>query len=345
MAWQPEARRQGLFTRSVAHIERVASRGPKESRQGLLMRSVAHVAGMTSRVPRRASPPTALSLLARGGLTVAALAFLAARVRARRVQVRRVEVQGHTAHCHVAGEGPDLVLLASPLVRARTYWPLLWRLARHFRVTVVELPGSGRASPVKRPWTVPEYAAWTAELVPRLSPARPWLMGHSDSGAMALLVGAWCPERVRGLVLADSVGARRKRSVPRVVAARLLDGLLEPGLDLRAGWHLLSNVLKHPRSFFHRVRESSRVDVLGFAPWVAVPTLVAWGRHDHTMPPACAKRLAGRLRHAKLHIGPGSHDAPITRPRAFTRALLDFTRSSVERASSASRVSAGPSPT
>ncbi|NMO21675.1 alpha/beta hydrolase [Pyxidicoccus fallax] len=256
----------------------------------------------------------------------ATLAFLVARMRSRRVRVHRVEVAGATAHCHVAGEGPDLVLLASPLVRARTYRPLLWRLARHFRVTVVELPGSGRASPVRRPWAVPEYAAWTAELVPRLAPTRPWLLGHSDSGAIALLVAAWCPERVRGLVLADTVGARRKRSVPRVVLARFLDGLLEPGLDVRAGWHLLSNVLKHTRSFFHRVRESSRVDVLTFASWVSVPTLVAWGRHDHAMPPDCARRLASRLPRAKLYLGPGSHDALITRPRSFARAVLDFTR-------------------
>jgi pimeloyl-ACP methyl ester carboxylesterase len=261
-------------------------------------------------------------------LAGAAMAFVAARVRARRLQVRRVEVAGHTAHCHVVGEGEDFVLLASPLVRARTYWPLMWKLARHFRVTVVELPGSGRASPLARPWTVPEYAAWVADLMPRLVPTRPWLMGHSDSGAFALLVAAWCPDRVRGLVLADAVGARRRRSVPRVVSARLLDGLLEPLLDVRAGWHLLSNVLKHPRSFFHRVRESSWVDVLGFAPWVSVPALVAWGRHDHTMPPECARRLASRLPRATLHIGAGSHDAPITRPRAFTRTVLDFTRAS-----------------
>jgi pimeloyl-ACP methyl ester carboxylesterase len=254
----------------------------------------------------------------------AALALLAARLRrGRRVRVQRVEVDGYTAHCHVAGEGEDLVLLASPLVRARTYRPLLWRLARDFRVTVVELPGSGRASEVPRPWTVPEYAAWTAELLPRLA-ARPWLVGHSDSGAIALLVAAWCPARVRGLVLAGSVGARRKRSVPRVVTARLFDGLLEPGLDVRAGWHFLSNVLKHPRNLFHRVRESSLVDVLGFAPWVKVPTLVAWGRHDHTMPPECAHRLLSRLRQAALYLGPGSHDALITRPRAFARALRDF---------------------
>lgn len=261
----------------------------------------------------------------------AGLAGLVARARSPRVRVRRVEVDGYTAHCHVAGKGPDLVLLASPLVRARTYRPLMKRLVRHHRVTVVELPGSGRASKLARPWTVPEYAAWTADLVPRLALEPPWLMGHSDSGAIALLVAAWCPKRVRGLMLADSVGARRKRSVPRVVSARLLDGLLEPGLDVRASWHMLSNVLKHTRSFFHRVRESSRVDVLTFASWVSVPTLVAWGRHDHTMPPECARRLADRLPHARLLVGPGSHDALITRPRTYARAVLDFTRARLQR--------------
>ena len=281
---------------------------------------------MKRRLLAMTAGPSALAVPVSAVLAGAALAFLAARARTRRVEVRRVEVAGYTAHCHVAGEGPDLVLLASPLVRARTYRPLLWRLARHFRVTVVELPGSGRASKVERPWTVPEYAAWTADLVSALAPTRPWLMGHSDSGAVALLVAAWCPQRVRGLVMADSVGARRKRSVPRVVSARLLDGLLEPGLDVRAWWHMLSNVLKHTRGFFHRVRESSLVDVLTFAPWVSVPTLVAWGRHDHTMPPDCARRFAARLPQARLHLGPGSHDAPITRPRSFARAVLDFTR-------------------
>src|SRR5689334_24064791 len=112
-----------------------------------------------------------------------ALAFLSARKSAGRV--RRVEVAGHTAHCLVKGDGPDFVLLASPLVRARTYSPVMRRLARHFRVTVVELPGSGRASPLERPWSVPEYAAWTADLLPRLTASPPWLMGHSDSGAFA----------------------------------------------------------------------------------------------------------------------------------------------------------------
>jgi hypothetical protein len=109
--------------------------------------------------------------------------------------VRRVEVAGYAAVCLKAGEGPPLVVLASPLVRARTYLPLLRRLARHFRTRVVELPGS----------------------------------------ALALLLTACHPERVRGLVLAGAVGARRWRGVARVMGARFVDGLLDHGGAARLG--------------------------------------------------------------------------------------------------------------
>jgi pimeloyl-ACP methyl ester carboxylesterase len=253
-----------------------------------------------------------------------ALAQLLQRLRPRE-EARRVESNGSSAWCVAAGAGEDFVLLASPLVRAQTYRPLLRRLARHFRVTVVELPGSGLASRVPRPWTSSAYADWVAGLLPRLGVTRPWVMGHSDSGAVALLLGARYPERVRGLVLADSVGARRKRSVPRVVGARLLDGLMEPLLNLRAWWHLVSNALWHPRNLLHRIRESCTLDVLDVAARVTVPTLLAWGRLDRAMPPGCAWRLGARMPHARVHIGPGAHDAPVTRATAFTGAVLAFT--------------------
>jgi pimeloyl-ACP methyl ester carboxylesterase len=238
---------------------------------------------------------------------------------------RSVFANGSAAFCVEAGEGPDFVVLASPLVLARTYFPLLRRLARHFRVTVVELPGSGRASRGERPWTTSDYADWTAALLPRLGASRPWLMGHSDSGAVALLLAARYPERVRGLVLVGSVGARLRRSIPRVVAARLMDGLLEPLLSLRAWWHIAFNALVHTRNLLGRVRESCTLSVLDCASRVTVPALLAWGRHDCAMPVDCAHRFAARMPRATVHIGPGAHDWPITRAAAFTRAVVAFT--------------------
>ncbi|MFL5358462.1 alpha/beta fold hydrolase [Archangium sp.] len=240
------------------------------------------------------------------------------------VTARWVEVEGVRARVLEAGEGPVLLLLASMLVRGRTYLPLIRRLARHFRVLTVELPGSGRSARVRRPWTLSAYARWTARFVEQLRLGRVLLVGHSNSGGVALLMAARYGASVDRLVLADTIGARRKRSIPRVVAARMLDGLLELGLDLRAWWHILYNVLRHPRSFFHQVKVGSLAALLHRAPRVRMPTLLAWGHRDHTMPLSCAERLLTLLPRARLYIGAGSHDWLVTDSREFTRAVLEF---------------------
>jgi hypothetical protein len=112
--------------------------------------------------------------------------------------------------------------------------------------------------------------------------------------------------------------------VPRVAFARLLDGLLEPLLSLRAWWHLAFNLLVHTKNLLHRIRESCTLSVLDCAAQVPVPVLLAWGRYDCSMPVDCARRFEARMPRARLHIGPGAHDWPITRAAAFTRAVVAF---------------------
>ncbi len=241
-----------------------------------------------------------------------------------RIARRWVEVDGVRAQVLEAGEGPVVVLLASMLVRARSYLPLIRRLAAHFRVVTVELPGSGRSARVREPWSLSAHARWTARLMEQLQLRRVLLVGHSNSGGVALLVAARHGEHVDRLVLADTIGARRQRSIPRVVGARLVDACLEWGLNARAWWHILSNVLRHTRSFLHQVRVGSLAALLRWAPRVRMPVLLAWGRRDHTMPLSCAERLRARMPRARVYVGAGSHDWLITDSREFTRAVLAF---------------------
>jgi pimeloyl-ACP methyl ester carboxylesterase len=257
-----------------------------------------------------------------------------------RVALRWVEVEGARAQVLEAGEGPVLLLLASMLVRARTYLPLIRKLAAHFRVLVVELPGTGRSSPVRRPWTLAAYARWTARLMEQLRLGRVLLVGHSNSGAVALLLAARHGGSVDRLVLADTIGARRQRSVPRVVGARMVDALFEWGLNLRAWWHIAYNALRHPRSFFHQVKVGCLAALLRHAPRVRMPVLLAWGRRDHTMPLSCADRLREHMPRARVYVGAGSHDWLITEPREFTRAVLAFVSGQEQRPRS--RSAGGP---
>ncbi len=240
-------------------------------------------------------------------------------------QSRYVEAGGHRAVVSEAGAGPPIVLLASMLVLGRTYLQVQRDLARNFRVILVEAPGSGRASRLIRPWSFEDYARWLIQLLDALNLDRTTLIGHSNSGAVTLLAAAQHPQRISHLILADTVGGDCGTSLARLLLGRAIDCVLEIHLSL-AAWHqVVLNALFHPRNFFHLVGEAARIDLANHAPRVTAPTLLAWGRHDHTLPLCCADAIGPKLRRSLLYVSnSGSHDWIVERPAEFARVVERF---------------------
>lgn len=157
------------------------------------------------------------------GLGVVGLGVDAARFRAARrgrsgarMHVESVEVRGRRGVLLEAGRGKPVVVLASMLVRARSYLPLIQALGRSRRVIVVELPGSGRASRLSRPWSIEAYSDWVAAWLEEADLKQVDLVGHSNSGPVAMQVAARSPRierlvlvRQRGGAAATWRGARR----------------------------------------------------------------------------------------------------------------------------------------
>lgn len=94
------------------------------------------------------------------------------------------------------GEGPDLVLLHGWGMNAAVWEPLRPRLAAHFRVTTLELPGHG-ASP---PATAADLDEWVAACLEVAPPQAHWL-GWSLGGQIAIRAALVAPERVDRLLL------------------------------------------------------------------------------------------------------------------------------------------------
>lgn len=238
---------------------------------------------------------------------------------------RPVVVNGMRGWYTDVGAGPTVVILASSLVLARSYEWLIDCLAPHFRVVTVELPGSGRASRPPRPWGFDDYAGWVAGLLDALSLDRPTLIGHSNSGGAALLVAGRHPGKIGRLVLVGSVGGDESPSLLRVIVGRAIDAVLEPRLTLFGWHHVIGNSIVHFRDFFGQVWKSVYENLLPQARDVTVPTLVAWGAHDHTIPPRCGEALRRAIPNASLYISKeGSHDWLIVRAPEFTALLRAF---------------------
>jgi pimeloyl-ACP methyl ester carboxylesterase len=240
-------------------------------------------------------------------------------------RLRPVDVGGSRGWYAVAGTGPPLVLLASPLALAVTYRPTVRRLARSHRVYAVQMPGSGRGSRVMG-WGVTEYADWAAGFLNRLGLEDVALMGHSYTGPVALAVAARHPGRVGRLVAADAVGVGRD-SFWRVLVGQLSDFLIiELGLTIRAWHHPGFNAVFHTRNFLRMLRTSLRPVALPEVGRVTVPVLVAWGGLDRTTPTPRAAVLAGHLPGAVVVIDPdAAHGWVIDRADGFAAAVEQFT--------------------
>lgn len=211
------------------------------------------------------------------------------------------------------------------LVLDKSYEWLISVLATRFRVHVLQLPGSGHASRLPRAWSFDSYASWLTEFMPQLDAERPILVGHSNSGAAALLAAARRPDLFSRLILTDTVGLTPAPSLPRIIAGRAIDAALEWRLTLWGFHHILCNALRHTRNFIGQVRQSASPPLLDAARSLRIPTLLAWGRHDHTMPLRHAQRALAAFPDATLYISPtGSHDWLITHPHEFTRAVERF---------------------
>jgi pimeloyl-ACP methyl ester carboxylesterase len=242
-----------------------------------------------------------------------------------RVRERLIRVSGEVAALEELGDGPPVVLLASMMIRACSYRPLTRALARRFHVLTVELPGSGRGSRLDAPWDFAQHARWCAELLPALGLESARVIGHSNAGAVALVLGAIHPERLSRLVLVDSVGVAPLGTVGEVIRRRAQDVADEPGFNLKAAGALLYNSLLHTATCLEGTLLAVTEDLTGYARRIRVPTLVAWGARDHTTPVRDARVLHGLVPGAELYVSAtGSHDWLVTEAEAFVAAVGGF---------------------
>ncbi|MBA2238788.1 MAG: alpha/beta hydrolase [Lysobacter sp.] len=221
------------------------------------------------------------------------------------------------------GAGERLVvILSSPLIHAGLYRRTAEAFCRSTRV-VVDLPGSGRSSKLDRALDMDELADLVPDLIHALGERSVLLIGHSNSGPIALLAAVHHRHCVAALVLADSVGAHRRKSLLPVLGGRLLDSFLEPRLTL-VGWAaVVWNLFHHTRHFLSQIPRAAGDGWLPAATRVEVPTLIAWGRRDHAMPLLAAERFCRAMPHAMVVVSDsGSHDWIIEQPDCFAAAVL-----------------------
>ncbi len=102
------------------------------------------------------------------------------------------------------GRGPTIVLVHGLGSRATHWLPVARLLARNFRVVLVELPGHG-SSDMPEPFSLERAAQSLEQALARVSDGPVVLVGHSVGGLVAAAAAIDAPQRVRSLVLVETM--------------------------------------------------------------------------------------------------------------------------------------------
>lgn len=248
----------------------------------------------------------------------------------------RVRIGEHNVSFGETGAGPPVVFLHGWGLTARSYaraFPLI--AASGARVIAPALPGYGRSDLLDGEYTFPALARWLLDLLDHLGFDEPvTLVGHSFGGAVAAATAWQEVERVRALVLVNSVGGsvwKHSGSSERNLTERpLWDwGLRAPGEFRRRDYRrvlpvvvsdLLGNAVFNPAAMRRSAALARAADLRTELAELAaggLPVSILWGSEDQVVPEATFLALCDAVGAPGDIIPQAGHSWLIADPAGF----------------------------
>jgi pimeloyl-ACP methyl ester carboxylesterase len=247
--------------------------------------------------------------------------------------------------------GPRDAASVLVLVHGHPFDRSMWRPQTEFlaatgwRVIAPDLRGYGASTVVPGVTPLSANACDIAALCDRLGVRRFVLGGLSMGGQIVMECHRLFPERLRGLLLADTT-ERAETPEGRRRRAATADRLLREGMSAYAADELPrmvspATISARPAVAAHvsrMMRETApagaaaalrgraeRPDYAGSLARATAPVLVVVGADDAYTPVADARLLAGRVPHSTIAVIDGAGHMPnLERPDAFNGALMTF---------------------
>ena len=269
-----------------------------------------------------------------------------------------IDLHGHQVVYRIAGSGPPVVLVHGMVNSSRHWQAVALRLAERHTVIAPDLVGHGDSATPRGDYSLGAHAAVIRDLLSALGIGRATVVGHSLGGGVAMVFFWQFPHRVErlGLVSSGGLGPEvspllRSVAVPGASALISLAGhervtrgldragaaMRERGSGLGVQFQAIARALRPlggpgaREAFLHtlravidargqRVSAADRLYLLE-----AVPTLIAWGERDRTIPIEHGLAAHAAVPHSRFVALPGAAHFPhLEAPAALADALLDW---------------------
>ena len=253
-----------------------------------------------------------------------------------------------------AGSGPALLLVHGLLGYSFSWRFTIPGLAERATVYAIDLLGTGFSDrPTGLECSLKASAERLIQFMDKTRIASCDLLGTSHGGALAMMVGALAPDRVRRLILVDPVnpwsahGKRLTVFLCNPLIAPLFSTLAPHARSLRAYYHrrMFGDSRRIPADSLEGYLEAMRIpgsyeyalavtrswnrdlsELESALPRIAhIPTLLIWGSLDTAVDPASAAQLKQCFRDCRLVMFDGVGHLPYEEaPEEFNRAVVEF---------------------
>lgn len=256
-----------------------------------------------------------------------------------------IERDGARVSYEITGDGPVVLLGHSLLCDGRMWDKVVPTLSERFRVINVDFRGH-RHSTAPRPFSLDDLARDWLAVLDAEQVSRAALCGLSMGGMTALRVALRAPERVAGMALIDSNGAREgrfnrikysimaamyRRTGYSAVLERAVKKLMFGRSTLRQRPELVAElrdmVRGHDREQLTRaiVAVFRRDSVLEQLHRIECPALILVGAEDLATPPDRSEALHAGLKSSSLEVLPrAGHLSAMEQPERVAAAVAGF---------------------
>jgi pimeloyl-ACP methyl ester carboxylesterase len=269
-----------------------------------------------------------------------------------------IELHGHQVVYRIAGDGPPVVLVHGMVNASRHWSAVAERLASRHLVIAPDLIGHGDSATPRGDYSLGAHAAVIRDLLSALGIERATMVGHSLGGGIAMVYFWQFPQRVERLALVSSgglgdevspllrsaalpgastlislAGHRRLTGALDAAGARLRDRGSSLGVQLQA----IARALRPLESAGQREafvqslravidRRGQRVSATDRLYLLReMPTLIAWGERDRTIPPSHGLAAHHAIPGSRfVTIAGAAHFPHLERPDELAAALEDF---------------------
>lgn len=204
-------------------------------------------------------------------------------------------IEGLKINYECAGEGETVFLLHGWGGQIASFKPVFDFLSRHFKVYAIDFPGFGQSDLPKEVWGVSDYAEMLNKLFEALGVEKATLIGHSFGGRVSIIFAAEHPEKVNKVVLVNSSGLVKKRTMKyyyKVYTFKLLKKMYLMFIPKEKQEKALEKFYSKFGSSDYKSAGNLRKifvkvvneDLREYMPKIKASTLLVWGENDQDTP-------------------------------------------------------------